>query len=1596
MLWRKLVEERSLLRAALRGVVADGNNFAALMQLRQCWMLLEHKAREFDEALASHYCRPGEPEVNIERLARHFKALIATAFTAATAKQMAAAPDESHQTLITLWAQRSAMLLPNEAESESVWLASHTSFAPGDPAQCIEQAYREMHGRKVQSAAARYWSLYWLNDHRRLTKESLEVPVAAADHSGRGGILANLKIYQLEPLDSAATLFEHPETALLPFGDLLLDGIKRAWRSAPEQTVCWKLGAPPIPQNGDSLSGAAAVGFNLLLKDENYKSTCIVIASVGEDGRSLRAVRYEREKLLKAHRDSAGKIRYAVLGPVNQSEHNPTYLSDEEISSLALNEKVRVYRVPTLDEAIVRASFESEEALFRTSDRKILGRYSRQEKLPQEEDQHAISESWIGADDENREFLIRLRSFGNTPQIEGVERALWDKELRILYRLCSSPSAEESILKLHDAGVDHHNQKFVIVLQGYGYQTLDVALAKRNDYSWLMDGNLREKDWRRNLWRGLLRIARGIHLLHEQQVIHGDIRAENIFINSTGGTNLWRLGGFEWSMLLGRAHGGESEVSWSIPPECVGEEGEGYSFDTDWYSFGLLAARCFYRLETLKHYSPEEINRYIVEAIDRSPDPLIPVESEFILRLIARQQRDRLRDSTRIINSLEEIISSLNFLPRQEDRSRGLVVVFNHHNTMFSRLLAERTGFLPNPENSVEEYTGWKTGHVQRLKAAFREEFKDAQLYPDRFSNDYLLVGKHINLLIGPYSRTERSVPTWDAAKALKVLTSFRSDYRPTDLKDITIRFATIEEYPQDQYHQISRRRPQSWERYLPGKEQKDLRENLERFREFLRCTNQLELLMRYAEIFPYQIVERDNRRPNQIVIQEEPMARNVPEFCRTKNMLEFLQREQEDKGKGQLSVILTATDQIRIPRSGAADEWMVEPIQRSGADGAEAAILRLSRPSGVSSTMPPPETGFLRVSDFNGQITLIERRKNAIDRLREHSYLLSSLVQPGEVFMDTGQGIVPKFPPGVLDEHKERVIKNILRVRPLFALQGPPGTGKTTLVTYLLREILREDKVAQILVTAQAHGAVDVLREKVDATFEQEEKPLSVRLGINRHNGEPNRAQLKPLNGTVEEVAAGLLDDVHRALYEKRDSLSPIQKRWFELVNKMRSSAVDSAQGALQDFHQLVRRGANIVYCTSSARDLEELIEGSQEVDLRGGQSYDWTIVEEAGKMHGFDLALPLQAGHRWMLLGDQEQLFPYRYHDFAQGIEHLEDAVKVLKQLRRERGLIDDQWIMAWEERNQSEQDENGKESKEQAEFKRYCLDWLRTFDRIYEKLRTEMHDIPSYVTDFNYEGSAAGKLLVQYRMHPTIGKLIAETFYSDDGLEHATEQNGQPTPEVCHPFYLPANIKNKALVWIDIPWCRNSSTYAEQGWRDNKPGYTSPHEVEAVRQFLSQLRFEEPPKKKLKLVVLSPYNRQVSELESALRGFQLPEGLEFRQALHARAPGRGEKRAHTVDSFQGNQADVVIISMVRNNRIDAPKGLGFLIHPERLNVLMSRAERLLVIVGSWDFFKDQLKDFEGVDKDEPLWYWQTMLRQIEKAIEEKRGVKLSYPLR
>jgi uncharacterized protein len=78
---------------------------------------------------------------------------------------------------------------------------------------------------------------------------------------------------------------------------------------------------------------------------------------------------------------------------------------------------------------------------------------------------------------------------------------------------------------------------------------------------------------------------------------------------------------------------------------------------------------------------------------------------------------------------------------------------------------------------------------------------------------------------------------------------------------------------------------------------------------------------------------------------------------------------------------------------------------------------------------------------------------------------------------------------------------------------------------------------------------------------------------------------------------------------------------------------------------------------------------------------------------------------------------------------------------------------------------------------------------------------------------------------------------------------------------------------------------------------------------------------------VLVVAPYNNQVRLIAGGLPG----------------------ARVGTVDKFQGQEAPVVIYSMTSTSADDAPRGVSFLYDLHRLNVAVSRAKALAVVVMS-----------------------------------------------
>ena len=1192
------------------------------------------------------------------------------------------------------------------------------------------------------------------------------------------------------------------------------------------------------------------------------------------------------------------------------------------------------------------------------------GRYELVRLLPESND---VSEQWLAVGAFDTRYLVKLWPYGGD-EPDDVTRALWDAELRTLYRISSSPGAEETVLILRDAGVDRDLRCFVMVLQTTGFVTLADALSGRTERPWAPDVGPGD---RREVWAAFEQLADGLRLLHDQQVIHRDVRAETVFFDEHLGLPSLRLGGFEWTVRLGVPVTSDPPASWSTPPERL-DGRAAYRLENDWFGFGMLVARCLLDLENYDQNPPTERHRRVVRAVDAATMALTQLERELLSRLIALDPHRRMTDGDVIRQHIGDVISGLQegYIGAMADRP--FVLVIDPNNTDFTDEAAE-AGFRPDSEDPLATFQPYNPAHLAGLRQFVRRDLDGGQVHATGGRTSHILVGEKLSVTLRPWTTVDKAthteVVTWQAAFAgtptyLRVREGAAAS---TTLPAGRLTTSTPREMLQ------RGREGSPWDAILPRVDRvAQVRAGLQRFQELVSCMNQIELLLRDAELFAYRVIDRPTveRGFEEVVVEQIDREREPVDFARIQSgMAEFLQQELESNKPKSHKVILGDLFEDSLSMA-----WVPEPSQWNIVAIAPDGRVRMRRAISPEA-VPAADEGILRTHGFFGQISLIRRRKRAIDRLRSHSYLLRSLSAPGQVYMDTGASDPRvRLDPDVVDKPKRQAIGDILRTRPIYALQGPPGTGKTTLVAWLLREIMDDDPVAQILVTAQAHGAVDVLREKVRteafAGVPEPRQPLAVRLGAATASEDDLEVAIPARDpSTVEGVALRVVEGASAALAEEPE-LTPVQRQWSEAVDRMIGTLeTGGTDHGAPDFCEIVKRGAHLTYCTTSAGELEALADMTQ--------SFDWAILEEAGKAHSFDLALPLQAGHRWLLIGDHKQLPPYRDEDYRKAIENLEAVATALESLPAGgAGLVDFDWIRSWRQST----------SDERIEFTSYVREWRKTFARVYEQC-----DHVTSGVEGGREGSApaAGMITGQHRMHPTIGELISEAYY-DGELVNATMdyETGVISPKVLHPFGAPTEIADRAVVWLDVEWVEHGGE-SELGPHQGAPRYTNPAEVAALRAFLARLDREIADE--LDLAVLSPYNRQVGLINSSDLRAAVPSGLRLRPTHRRRSGEPDERVAHTVDSFQGNQAAIIAVSLVRNNDRDPGEGLGFLADPARINVLLSRAEQLLVLVGSFEFFRHQVQFVDLADTADPLWHWRKVVSMLEEWFADGRAARL-----
>ena len=198
----------------------------------------------------------------------------------------------------------------------------------------------------------------------------------------------------------------------------------------------------------------------------------------------------------------------------------------------------------------------------------------------------------------------------------------------------------------------------------------------------------------------------------------------------------------------------------------------------------------------------------------------------------------------------------------------------------------------------------------------------------------------------------------------------------------------------------------------------------------------------------------------------------------------------------------------------------------------------------------------------------------------------------------------------------------------------------------------------------------------------------------------------------------------------------------------------------------------------------------------------------------------------------------------------------------------------------------------------------------------------------------------LKVQYRMNETIMQFSNRQFYAGELEAHESVKH----------HVLEGVEDARPIEFIDTAGC----SFDEQ-LNDESRSFHNTGERDVLQKHIEQLLKQTTV---ASIGIISPYKQQVVQLKEQL-------GDEFVSSYPV--------TINTIDSFQGQERDVIYISMVRSN--DRSE-IGFLKDFRRMNVAMTRAKKKLVVfgdsatLGATPFYADFIKYCEDNDCYRTAW--------------------------
>lgn len=566
------------------------------------------------------------------------------------------------------------------------------------------------------------------------------------------------------------------------------------------------------------------------------------------------------------------------------------------------------------------------------------------------------------------------------------------------------------------------------------------------------------------------------------------------------------------------------------------------------------------------------------------------------------------------------------------------------------------------------------------------------------------------------------------------------------------------------------------------------------------------------------------------------------------------------------------------------------------------------------------PDNGVLQ-EDVHLETIPFKRQVNAVDKFEQGDIAESSLCGVLATPSAHSPLVIPhpqlEFFDKRLNETQQKAVISAIFQKPLFLIQGPPGTGKTTVIVEIVRQILAANPKARILVCSQTNMAVDNVIERLDDKKEDGRRVIrKIRLAsddaIRKHKISPDA---KPfwLKSRLKNWVA---DTKNRG---NQVTQKPIIRR-----GQMARALMD-ARGQDDAYVKRERAIWDVMkkwHAFLDARDDEDRCQ------IRGNVEGGWLPLKTAW------LKSMNVVGATCVHIASSE----YR-NVFGESYDCLivDEASKATPAETLIPAALAKQVVLIGDHKQlppfvTPEREVWEKVRGESADWEDYGIEDIRR--RFGVSLFEDL--ITVFSKDLKLQ-SCQVMLNEQRRMPKQIGDLISGHFY-DGNLTTPEDGKYAQGKRLALPFK-----RETSLIFINTAGRGDARDNQRPSWRQN--GCNADVVVETLRCLDRNLKEESD------IAVIAGYRGQVDLLEKKIR-------LDAKSEKYVNLKSLSDPGAvvNTVDGFQGRENAIVIYDIVRSSR--GADSVGFLDEPRRLNVALSRTQKLLIIVGDAEFLIGRAK--------------------------------------